>query len=111
MVLAILDTDAAFLVGECIDAIHRLVVAEHLEGQLEQCCRVLLLTEIHPLVALQVLRPHGSGHGVPNLQVSTVHTIREQRSHLLLSLLKILAALDNRLCLLNLFLLGFQTRD
>ena len=109
MTAAILDTDAPFLVGEGIDAVHGLIVAEHLMGQLEQRGGILLQMKVQVLVALEVLPSHGIRHRAPNLEVPTVHAVREQLPHLLLCPIQILAALDNGLGLLNLFLLGIQT--
>ena len=109
MTAAILDADAPFLVGEGIDAVHGLIVAEHLMGQLEQRGGILLQMKVQVLVALEVLPSHGIRHRAPNLEVPPVRAVREQPSHLQLRPIQILAALDNGLGLLNLFLLGIQT--
>ena len=69
----------------------------------------LLQMKIQVLVAQEVLPSHGIRHRAPNLEVPTVYAVREQLPHLLLCPIQILAALDNGLGLLNLFLLGIQT--
>jgi hypothetical protein len=78
-------------------------------GELEQRGGILLQMKVQAFIALEVLPSHGIRHRAPYLEVPPVYAVREQPSHLLLRLIKILAALDNGLGLLNLFLLGIQT--
>jgi hypothetical protein len=78
-------------------------------GQLEQRGGILLQMKVQAFIALEVLPSHGIRHRSPNFEVPTVYAVREQLPHLLLCPIQILAALDNGLGLLNLFLLGIQT--
>ena len=112
MFLAVLRTDASFLVRAGVKGVQPLADEEHAPREVEECGSVVFLPQVQLLVAHVVLSLYGLIEQRMNLGIHPIRRVfLQQGGEHLLGLVEVLAALNVRTCLSHLLLLRLGSSE